>query len=50
MAKAAAPYLHSRLMPSLRPEHQPSSFRPLQLIVQFEAGDPSLKPVFDIGE
>jgi hypothetical protein len=42
MAKAAAPYLHSRLLPSLPPdpEHQPSQLPPVQLVVNFVDGDP----------
>ena len=43
MAKAAAPFLHSRLMPTLppEPEHQ---FSPVQLIVQFKSPDPTRFP------
>jgi hypothetical protein len=46
MAKAAAPYLHSRLMPMMPPdpEQQTTELSSVQLIVQFESGDPKMKP------
>jgi hypothetical protein len=44
MARAAAPYLHSRLMPAMPPEPE-QQFAPLQVHVHFEEGDPKMKPV-----
>ena len=45
-AKTAAPYVHPKLTAIAPPEpgQQIAPLPPLQLIVQFEAGDPRLKP------
>ena len=43
MAKAAAPYLHSRLMSALPPEPQ-NVPAPVTLVVQFESPDPTRFP------
>ena len=43
MAKAAAPYLHSRLVPALPPEPR-NVPAPVTLVVQFESPDPTRFP------
>jgi hypothetical protein len=46
-AKAAAPYVHPKLtaIAPLEPGQQIAPLPPLQLVVQFEASDPRLKPL-----
>jgi hypothetical protein len=43
--------VRSRLLPSLPPdpEHQPSPLAPVQLIVQFEDGDPGFEASVNAG-